>query len=45
MSDRRHRFETQVLAHLNAGYRFARWLTPSTSDADDLVQEAILRAY
>jgi RNA polymerase sigma factor (sigma-70 family) len=45
MSDRRRRFETQVLAHLNAAYRFARWLTPSTSDADDLVQEAILRAY
>jgi RNA polymerase sigma factor (sigma-70 family) len=45
MSNRRRRFETQVLAHLNAAYRFARCLAPSPSDADDLVQEAILRAY
>jgi RNA polymerase sigma-70 factor (ECF subfamily) len=45
MSDRRRRFETQVLAHLNSAYRFARLLAPSTSDADDLVQEAILHAY
>jgi RNA polymerase sigma factor (sigma-70 family) len=45
MSDRRRRFERQVLAHLNAAYRFARWLAPSTSDANDLVQDAILRAY
>jgi RNA polymerase sigma-70 factor (ECF subfamily) len=45
MTDTRRRFETQVLPHLNAAYRFARWLAPSTSDADDLVQEAILRAY
>ena len=45
MHDRRHRFEGQVLVHLDAAYRFARWLTRSPEDADDIVQEAMLRAY
>jgi RNA polymerase sigma factor (sigma-70 family) len=45
MDDRRRRFELQVLPHLDAAYRFARWLSPSPGDADDLVQEAILRAF
>jgi RNA polymerase sigma factor (sigma-70 family) len=45
MDDRRHRFEAQVLPHLDAAYRFARWLSRSPSDADDVVQEAILRAF
>jgi RNA polymerase sigma-70 factor (ECF subfamily) len=45
MDERRSRFEAQVLPHLGAAYRFARWLAPSPGDADDLVQEAILRAF
>ncbi|MGA2187348.1 MAG: sigma-70 family RNA polymerase sigma factor [Steroidobacteraceae bacterium] len=45
MDDRRRRFEALVLPHLDAAYRFARWLSRSPSDADDVVQEAILRAY
>jgi RNA polymerase sigma factor (sigma-70 family) len=45
MDDRRHRFEVLVLPHLDAAYRFARWLSRSPGDADDVVQEAILRAY
>lgn len=45
MDDRRRRFEMQVLPHLDAAYRFARWLTRSPEDADDAVQEAMLRAY
>src|ERR1700681_4478639 len=45
MNDRRHRFEAQVLPHLDAAYRFARWLSRSPSDADDVVQEAVLRAF
>jgi RNA polymerase sigma factor (sigma-70 family) len=45
MDDRRRRFEAQVLPHLDAAYRFARWLARSPHDADDVVQEAILRAY
>jgi RNA polymerase sigma factor (sigma-70 family) len=45
MDERRHRFEALVLPHLDAAYRFARWLSRSPSDADDLVQEAALRAF
>ena len=45
MDDRRERFEAQVLPHLDAAYRYARWLARSASDADDVVQEATLRAY
>jgi RNA polymerase sigma-70 factor (ECF subfamily) len=33
-----------VLPHLDAAYRFARWLARSPADADDIVQEAMLRA-
>ena len=39
------RFEAQVMPHLDAAYRFARWLARSPADADDLVQDAVLRAY
>ena len=45
MDDKRARFEGQVLPHLDAAYRFARALTGSAADADDLVQEACLRAF
>jgi RNA polymerase sigma-70 factor (ECF subfamily) len=34
-----------VLPHLDAAYRFARWLCRSSGDADDIVQEAFLRAF
>src|SRR6202035_926482 len=44
MDERRRRFEMLVLPHLDAAYRFARWLARSPCDAGDLVQEAILRA-
>src|SRR5260370_31277084 len=45
MDDRRGRFEAQVLPHLDAAYRFARRLSRSSADADDVVQEAVLRAF
>ena len=45
MDDKRSRFEAQVLPHLDAAYRLARWLTRSPGDADDVVQEAFLRAF
>jgi RNA polymerase sigma factor (sigma-70 family) len=38
------RFEAVVLPHLSAAYRLARYLTRSDADADDVVQEAFLRA-
>jgi RNA polymerase sigma-70 factor (ECF subfamily) len=34
-----------VLPHLDAAYRFARGLARSSADADDVVQEAMLRAF
>lgn len=45
MDDKRGRFEAQVLPHLDAAYRYARWLARSANDADDVLQEATLRAY
>ncbi|HEX3912271.1 MAG TPA: sigma-70 family RNA polymerase sigma factor [Steroidobacteraceae bacterium] len=44
MDDKRARFEGQVMPHLDAAYRFARWLCRS-GEAEDVVQEAILRAF
>ena len=38
------RFEAVVLPHLSAAYRLARYLTRNDADADDVVQEACLRA-
>ena len=45
MDDRRRRFEAQALPHLDAAYNLARWLSRSPADADDIVQEAMLRAF
>ncbi|WP_175941566.1 RNA polymerase sigma factor [Caballeronia sp. BCC1704] len=39
------RFEATVMPHLDAAYNLARWLSGSPSDADDVVQEAYLRAF
>ena len=39
------RFEQTVLPHLDAAYNLARWLTRNEQDAEDVVQEACLRAF
>ena len=44
-ADRRARFDSEVLVHLEAAYRFARWLCRDVCDAEDVVQEAALRAF
>src|SRR5262249_52979512 len=41
----RRRFDALVLPHLDAAYNLARWLCGGTTDADDVVQEAFLRAF
>ena len=38
-------FEQEVLPHLDAAYNLARWLTRNDQDAQDVVQEAYLRAF
>jgi RNA polymerase sigma-70 factor (ECF subfamily) len=38
-------FEQALLPHLDAAHNLARWLTRNARDADDVVQEAYLRAF
>src|SRR6266849_5091236 len=38
-------FEQTILPHLNSAYNLARWLTRNEDDAQDVVQEAYLRAF
>ena len=45
MDEKRRRFEAEVLPHLDAAYGFARWLAPAPGEADDVLQEAALRAF
>lgn len=45
MNAERRRFETQVMPHLDAAYRLAMALARSRPDAEDLVQDALLRAF
>jgi RNA polymerase sigma-70 factor (ECF subfamily) len=45
MTDHRQRFEALALPHLDAAYNLARWLSRSPTDAEDIVQDAMLRAF
>ena len=45
MSDERTRFANVVLPHLGDAYALARWIARNDSDAEDIVQEACLRAF
>jgi RNA polymerase sigma-70 factor (ECF subfamily) len=38
-------FESLVVPHLDEAYRLARWLMHGTSEAEDVVQDAMLRAF
>src|SRR5262249_35283070 len=44
-ADKLGRFEQSVLPHLGAAYNLARWLTRNEHDAEDVVQEAYMRAF
>jgi len=44
-SEKRRRFEAVALPHLAAAYNLARWITRNDHDAEDVVQEAYLRAF
>ncbi|KWH13473.1 RNA polymerase subunit sigma [Burkholderia territorii] len=41
---RGERFRALVLPHLDAAYNLARWLSGNAGDADDVVQDACMRA-
>jgi RNA polymerase sigma factor (sigma-70 family) len=43
--DDRTRFNRVVLPYLEDGFAFARWLTGNRADAEDVLQEACLRAF
>lgn len=43
--DQQARFEDTIMPHLDAAYNLARWLTRNEHDAQDVVQEAFLRAF
>ncbi len=43
-ASRRH-FERLALPHLDAAYNLARWITRNEHNAEDVVQNAYLRAY
>lgn len=43
--DRTRRFEAAALPHLAAAYNLARWLLRDEQNAQDMVQEAYLRAF
>src|ERR1700693_1437978 len=38
-------FDEVFLPHMAEAYRLAQWLTGNASDAEDIVQDAALRAY
>ena len=43
--ERRTRVETALLPHLDAAYDLARWLVRNDGDAEDVVQDAYVRAF
>ena len=43
--DNHQRFARLVLPHLGDAYSLARWITANRADAEDVVQEASLRAF
>ena len=44
-ANKTERFEQSMLPHMDAAYNLARWLARNDHDAQDIVQEAYLRAF
>jgi len=44
-ADDRERFERVVMPHQDAAFNLARWLLRNRADAEDVTQEALVRAY
>ena len=38
-------FESKMLSHMDSAYNLARWITGHDQDAEDVVQEAYIRAF
>jgi RNA polymerase sigma-70 factor (ECF subfamily) len=45
VEERKRRFQALVLPHLDDAVNLAGWLAGSRADGEDIVQEAVLRAY
>ena len=43
--DDKQRFDEMIVPHLADALSFARWLTGNPADAEDVVQDAAVRAY
>jgi RNA polymerase sigma-70 factor (ECF subfamily) len=44
-NEQRAQFERLVMPHLDAAYNLARWLAGNDHDAEDIAQEACMRAF
>ena len=44
MTSTRRRFDEVALPHLDAAFNYARWLSGNSAEAEDVVQDAFLRA-
>jgi RNA polymerase sigma-70 factor (ECF subfamily) len=44
-AEQQARFEEVVMPHLDAAYNLARWLAGNDHDAEDITQEACVRAF
>ena len=43
--DKLKRFDQSIMPHMDAAYNLARWLAGNETDAQDIVQDAFLRAF
>ena len=45
LTEQQSQFEQVVMPHLDAAYNLARWLAGNDHDAEDIVQDACVRAF